>query len=168
MRPYILILLAAIVLIRCGSKEKEDPQPTNSLVATWTAVSQESEITSGGKPFVQALIDAFGDEAWAIQMNDISLEAHDMADTMYPTEMEIKNDGTFTAQGASGKWTLSDDKKVITMTLDNTDYKKMTGTITKLSDADLWIEVKVRVTDDLLGMIPTYDYHSSLKFTKKK
>jgi len=172
MRPYTL-MLAVLVLISCGKdKESEDPQPSSSLVSlvgVWTGVSQDSKITSGGKDFVQALTETSGDAAWAAQMNDISINAHNGADTMFFPLIEIKSDGTLDVGSTTifGKWTLSDDKKTVTMSLDAPSIKKMTGTITKQTDADLWIEVNLSVTDPMGILIP-YTFNSVLKFERKK
>ena len=84
MRPCILILLAAIVLIGCG-KEKEDPKPGNSLVGTWTGVSQESKVTSNGQSLAQELMDALpvADLAWANENERIAIGTNDLRHTLY-------------------------------------------------------------------------------------
>ena len=173
MRPFILTLLAAILLISCGKDKNEDPQPGITLVGTWTGVSQESKLTSGGKDFTEALIDEFGDAAWAAQMTDISIKAHDGANTMFFTELKIEDDGVLEASmgssgAAPGKWSLTEDGKTVSMSLNPPSVKDMTGEVTKLTASELWIEVNLEVADNLLGMIPTYQYNSVLKYTRKK
>ena len=82
----------------------------------------------------------------------------------------INHGGVWTLEGgmASGKWTLSSDQKTLTMTMDNYDIRKMIGTITKLTDTDLWIDVKTEESTDYLFAVVSFEYASTLKFTRKK
>ena len=89
---------------------------------------------------------------------------------MYYPELQIKNGGSWTASAGSstglGKWTLSADETLLSMTIDGTS-REMKGTITKLTSAELVIEVKLNESDPL-GLLPFFTYSSVLKYSRNK
>jgi hypothetical protein len=147
MRPYILILFAVVVLIGCG-KDKEDPQPVSKLVGTWNTVSTTTELTVGDKTYKQYLIEDLSlSEEEADAFNDLVEQLFTL--TGFLSDFTVNADGTYTGHtdllgqsiDAAGKWTLSDDEKSLTLTNDADPGAEQHGTITKLTDTDLWLEV---------------------------
>jgi hypothetical protein len=169
----LLFILSLVVLFSCDKKNDAGPAlSTSKLVGTWTAVSTETVMMIGDQTYEEYLI-SFGFSAE---------EAKDAADALaeistltgFVAEMEIKSDFTWTGDSefvtepVTGKWELSSDEKKITLTNDAEAGAKQQGTITKLNDTDLWIEVGIDKSQLPAGIPESFTYTSTLKFTRKK
>ena len=169
----LLFSLTVLLVISCGG-DKEDPKPGDGLVGTWTGVSRVSTLTSNGRDFKDEVLRQLAGldgvtPSWAAMLYNITFQAQQMARTQYYDEIEIKDDGTWLALPATvkspGKWTLSSDKKTLTMSLD-VNGLEMIGTITTMTSTDLVIEVHSDEDDDA-GALITYDFNSTLKYKLK-
>ena len=141
-------------------------------MGTWTAVSRETQIKSGGKTYAQAMIDSWGATSSEAAIHEsVMLNAMTFAYTIYPAEMYVEADSTWrigsSPQAVGGKWKLTSDEKTLTLTLDASSAQEMIAAVKRLNDTELWLEVKLDEDDYPFAPIP-FDYTAEMKFTKKK
>jgi len=167
--------LAVVLLIGCGG-DKEDPKPeisTSKLVGAWTVVSSQTEMSIDGKSYKQYLIDVAGiSEEEADIYNEIVQSMLTLSG--YYAEWEFKSDYTWTgdsdfvATPVIGTWDLTSDEKTLTLTNKADPGVTQTGTITKLTDTELWVEIAPNITQQPFGAPGNVTYIGIIKSTRKK
>ena len=168
----LYILMLAVVLFSCGKDDNDDPKPVSKLVGTWTAVSSQTIMKVGDQTYEEYLISMGFDAETAAEANQMMEDLLTLTD--FFAEMQIKADGTwsgdseFVTTPVTGKWELTSDEKTLKLTNDAAAGEIQQGTITKLTDTDLWIEMGVDTGSLPSGTPTTFSYTAVLKFTRKK
>jgi len=168
----LLFIFTIVVLFSCDKKDDAKPTlSTSKLVGTWTGVSSQTKMMIGNQTYEEYLI---SQGLSAADAKDFADELADMLTlTGFYAEMVIKADYTWTGDSefvttpVTGKWELSSDEKTITLTNDAAAGEKQKGTITKLDDTDLWIEIGVEKSQLPAGIPDAFSYTGILKFTRK-
>jgi hypothetical protein len=162
-----------VVALFLSCDKKEDPKPVSKIVGVWNAVSSSTTMTINGMSYKDYLL-SFG----LFTEEEATDLANDLADALtltgFDAEFEIKADGTwsgdsqFVSTVQTGKWTLSSDEKVLTLTNNAEPGQTETANVTKLTDTDLWFDVVLDKSQLPPGTPSSFEYTGTIKCTRKK
>lgn len=169
MKKLLYIPLAVLIVVACD--KKDDPKPVSKLVGKWTAVSSQTTMTINGVSYKDYLMSFGFTEQEATEAADELAQMLTL--TGFDADMEFRADGTWTGQSqfvsvpVTGKWTLSDNDAKLTVTNDALPGQTQSANISKLTEADLWLEVVLDPSQLPAGTPLAFQYSATLKLTRK-
>jgi hypothetical protein len=162
-----LVAIFSIALIALTSCEKDEENLiTGSIIGEWITGETKVDVTIDGV----SMYDYYTNFGFPAEQAQAIVDGF-TSEMTFPSSVEFKEDGTYTAtlsatETDEGSWTLSDDKKTLTMDA-GTEYA-MEMTVKVLTDTNL--EVEAVETDsydmDEDGTNETMAITMNLKFTR--
>lgn len=144
---FMFLSLMVVFVTSCEKSEDGDGDKSASIEGAWTYESATASVTIDGKDILE-FFKAMGlDDAQAQVFADL------MTAEMIQSSgsIEFKSDGTYSAtwdgEAETGTYTLSDDKK--TLTIDASDDDAATMDVVTLSDSQLVLKLSETSKEDM-------------------